>query len=816
MIENNNYNKEIEVTVFSKTTDTNAETKHKLSWGLFKKGVLGEHERVLKKENAGLFNGMIFKNNEGGEFTRRSAANVDYVTLLILDYDGGMSIEDAKEKFKNYEYAGYTSFSHKTERKGYKDCFRLVFPLENAVTINDFSIRKNSILEWSGDSDQSSTDKSRGFYLPSCLKENIENAEIWENYGELLDIEKFEKQKIKKYVFKENVKIEDDEKSQIKENLMLVTLNDWNEWHNVMWSMYGVGFTVDDFIDVTVNGNLMTDKTPSICRYEWAQSKNKTGVVGYFVNLFKKHIDPDFKFKKTNKNNNNNGNDMENEKNDEFKDEFNELDLTEFGNAELFIKISDFNCKFIVENKSWVFWDKKQWKIDIKKTATANIIRKVRNNYIQIKNSLIARNTILIKHPEFQNPGSLVWLESERLEKEIKWLQFWIAQCGSNRNMQATLNVAARTEQIAASILDSDNDPLLLGVKNGVYDINKKKLLNGEHAREAFIMQSCGVEYDASASSEKWADMVLRIACGDADLAVTMKMAFGQVLIGQNSDKFFFLLGSGNNGKTTMLDIIDQVLGDYSIVGSPDLFSRNKITNKEYYFAQWKGKRLINFNETAKDAVSLSEEIIKQTTDAPEIVARSPYGDPFTFQPQFTAFFSVNHLPNISNDPALWRRLVIIPFNYEIPLNVKNANFKNDMLKNHGSGVLNWLIEGAILYMENGNKIKSCKAVDDFTKAIKQDTDKIFDFLSYYTNMHPHSDNILAREVYAEYKEYSFDEKYTYGSRNFINELVGAGLIKNRGTANQVYLSGFSQWIKVNNNQINNGTKNNIMQLLNH
>jgi transposase len=131
------------------TIDTkwdNAVVPLEVTWETFRDVILSGHTIADAKEGVKLFNASEYKPLEAlggdGNFivydeandqfrARRLADNVVAVTMLILDYDGGMSLQSARERFKDYEYVAYTSFSHRREKD--VDRYRMVFPLASPI-----------------------------------------------------------------------------------------------------------------------------------------------------------------------------------------------------------------------------------------------------------------------------------------------------------------------------------------------------------------------------------------------------------------------------------------------------------------------------------------------------------------------------------------------------------------------------------------------------------------------------------------------------------------------------------------------------------
>src|SRR5690606_19427571 len=85
----------------------------------------------------------------------------------------------------------------------------------------------------------------------------------------------------------------------------------------------------------------------------------------------------------------------------------------------------------------------------------------------------------------------------------------------------------------------------------------------------------------------------------------------------------------------------------------------------------------------------------------------------FEFFPQFKLCISFNNKPSVrAADDGFWRRVLLIPFEQrfynpgdaeyregDLP---KNKNLRHELIAEEGSGILNWMIDGYLMWRENG------------------------------------------------------------------------------------------------------------------
>jgi hypothetical protein len=139
----------------------------------------------FNKANEPHFNGMKFR--EGG---RRNNEGVEYASILVLDYDDGMALEDAKQHFKKYQHLGYTSYNHLFDKHNdgnIVEKFRILLPLARPIEFDKWQQIRHNIVDWFAPGvDPSCIRPHQPFAIPMCRPNSPH--EFWTNDGELLDI----------------------------------------------------------------------------------------------------------------------------------------------------------------------------------------------------------------------------------------------------------------------------------------------------------------------------------------------------------------------------------------------------------------------------------------------------------------------------------------------------------------------------------------------------------------------------------------------------------------------------------------------------
>ena len=213
---------------------------------------------------------------------------------------------------------------------------------------------------------------------------------------------------------------------------------------------------------------------------------------------------------------------------------------------------------------------------------------------------------------------------------------------------------------------DLDRDPWLLNVANGT--LNLKTGVLESHSRNDLISRLIPIDYSEAAACPRWLSFLERVTEGDDELIGFLQKAVGYSLTGLTLEQVIFMLyGVGSNGKSTLLNIILELLADYGRqTGTETLLVKrgDQIPNG---VARLAGSRFVSAVET-ESGRRLAEGLVKQMTGGDRMTARFLHHEFFEFQPTFKLWLAVNHKPRITgSDHAIWRRIRLIPFTLTVP-----------------------------------------------------------------------------------------------------------------------------------------------------
>jgi putative DNA primase/helicase len=347
--------------------------------------------------------------------------------------------------------------------------------------------------------------------------------------------------------------------------------------------------------------------------------------------------------------------------------------LTDIGNAERLVAQAGESMRMVPVWNRWLVYQSGRWVPD----ETKQVER-------------FAKDSVRAFYEAAKEESDTAW--KERLMKHARASE-------SNGRVHALL-VGARAEPgIAIGHASLDASPWLLNVANGTLDLQTGQLRG--HERADLLTKLAPVTYLDDARCPKWLDFLDRIMAGRSEMIGFLQRAIGYSLTGSTQEQcLFFLHGSGANGKSTFLEVLRKLLGDYAVQADFATFLDKKFAGVGNDIARLVGARLVSSSEVG-EGKRLNESLIKTLTGTDTIAARFLYAEAFEFAPSFKIWLAANHKPVIrGTDGAIWRRIRLIPFTVEIPEGERDSQLPAT-LQAELPGILRWAVEGCQLWLED-------------------------------------------------------------------------------------------------------------------
>jgi len=373
-----------------------------------------------------------------------------------------------------------------------------------------------------------------------------------------------------------------------------------------------------------------------------------------------------------------------------------ERNATDMGNAERFVDRYGDIVKYNSEKKKWCVWGNGKWS-DREQSAITPMIKET------IRSMALSGDKDAIK---------------------------FAMDCESRPRISALIDLAAREPHVAAHETDFDAEPMILNCRNGVVDLATGKLK--EHNPGLMCSMMTNTNYNPNTECPKFMKFLDDITLSRPDISNFMQRWFGYSLTGSVSAQTFAIFyGNGANGKSTLVELISRIMGDYSRTAPPDTFIMKQAGAIPNDVASLRGARLVLATETNANE-KLAESKIKGMTGGDVIVARFLHGEFFQFNPSWKIVISTNHRPRVSGgDYGIWRRIILVPFDYLVQ-GPKIDYELSSKLWEEREGILAWMVEGCRQWVKSGGGRKGLdipKVLLEETQEYREDEDIIGRFV---------------------------------------------------------------------------------------
>jgi len=413
---------------------------------------------------------------------------------------------------------------------------------------------------------------------------------------------------------------------------------------------------------------------------------------------------------------------------------------TDLGNAEHLVFKHGKEIRYCHANKLWMTWKSIQWVADAG-TTMLGCVRSILNDM----------------HNDADNTS----------DKEVgKQLAAHASHSESNSRINAMIEIACNLPEVVVTIDQFDIDPMLLNCLTGTIDLSTGDLR--EHRSSDMISKIVptwwqGIEhrYDA------WDNFIHDCTDGDEELAAFLQRCAGYSLTGKTSaEVLFFLYGRAATGKTTFLETIKHVMGDYAMTSDFETFLRRPTSGSPRFdLARLRGARLVSSAEL-EGRTNLDAGMIKQFTGGDKIAARQLYEKSTEFKPTGKIWLMANERPGIRHDDTgMWRRVLVIPLDNVVPEAKRSSQLKEKLrdLEVAGPAILAWMVRGCLDWQKQGLNVP--EAVHNASEKYRIEMHPLSQFFDDYCDIR--EDETWWTSTYTLY------DKYTSWARNIHAEVLG-------------------------------------------
>ena len=434
---------------------------------------------------------------------------------------------------------------------------------------------------------------------------------------------------------------------------------------------------------------------------------------------------------------------------------------TDQGNAERLVARHGKSLRYVHPWGKWLVWDGKRWKID----DTGGVLR-------------YAKDTVRAMFHE-ADPSDESPIDRELAKHAMR--------SEAKERIKAMIALAQSEPGIPLLPDQLDADPWLLNVLNGTIDLRSGELR--EHRRKDLITKIAPVEYDPEASAPRFERFMREVLVEDRLVKFVRRFA-GYSLTGSTRERVFAILwGRGKNGKTTLIELLRAVLGDYAANTDVETVLVRQYSGVGNDVAALRGARFVSAAEVEQGRV-LAESKVKNLTGSDTVTARFLFAEPFDFRPEFKLWLSTNNKPIIrGTDDAIWDRIRLIPFTRRFEGEKADAELL-EKLRAELPGVLRWIVEGCQEWQREG--LGEPKEVATATAGYRAEMDTLAAFIEECCVTNP-GVWVEFKHLWAAWTSWCEESNETPGNkRRFADLLTERGYEKDNGAKNAAMRRGIA------------------------
>lgn len=272
---------------------------------------------------------------------------------------------------------------------------------------------------------------------------------------------------------------------------------------------------------------------------------------------------------------------------------------------------------------------------------------------------------------------------------------------------------------------DFDKDLELINCKNGVVNAQSGELV--PHSPDFLFRNQCPVEYNPDYKFPKAFFDFLQVSVGDRQSIIQLIESMACCLLRTSQfQKAFMHIGSGSNGKSTFLSLLEQIIGDRNIAH----VSPHQLERERFATAELENKMLNVYADIVSDTLTSTGKL-KMVISGDNVAGERKYGQPFNFSPYSKLMFSANQLPDVEDQTnAMYRRWIIFKWTQKF----EGANQDRHLLRKltadkELSNIFSMLVQVAKTLISNDYKFRYEPSPDEVKRQWQDHADPVETFI---------------------------------------------------------------------------------------
>ncbi|XKH00785.1 phage/plasmid primase, P4 family [Marinobacter nauticus] len=274
------------------------------------------------------------------------------------------------------------------------------------------------------------------------------------------------------------------------------------------------------------------------------------------------------------------------------------------------------------------------------------------------------------------------------------------------------------------------------------------------HTRTHYRTTQVPVEYDHKAEAPQFVKFLADVFKGDPDAgdkATAVLEMMGYTLMAHSRhEKFIILVGSGANGKSVLLKVLEALAGRDNVAAVQPSQFHNKFQRAHLH------NKLANIVSEIKEGAVIDDDALKGITSGESSTVEHKNKDPFDMRPFSTCWFGTNHMPNTRDfSGAMFRRAMVLQFNNTFKPELGNCdpNLTEKLIKEL-PGILTLALDAyADALIEGFTMPQSCV---DAREEWRLNADQVAQFVDVECEATPDAQT-PSQAMYEAYKEWAKD-----------------------------------------------------------
>lgn len=356
-----------------------------------------------------------------------------------------------------------------------------------------------------------------------------------------------------------------------------------------------------------------------------------------------------------------------------------------------------------------------------------------------------------------QKTGHFKLLSKLELERNV--YMFLYKNVRKNMSVSMTKDFIGQIKYRIYRTMDEMRSPYIALKDGKTVDMRSFELLDTSVARPSFYFINCNSvdmqNYNGEAPPVFKAFLehilVKPDMTTDPELLLLVQEMMGYYLLDTlEAHATFFLVGSGQNGKSVLLNVLRKLVGEEFV----EAMSIEKLTTDRFAAASLVGKRVNICSE--EESSYIKSDKFKALVSGDPISVERKYGDSFMWTPTVKYIFGQNEMSAFSGlNFGLIRRLKFIPCLRTIDESKKDTKL-GEKLDAELGGIMAWAMEGAKRLVANKFKFTESSQVSAKIEQFKEHTSAaVLFFKETYTAADTDTAFYSYDQMYEEYKNWA-------------------------------------------------------------